>query len=86
MDKIEVEEEMGEEREYPPLKAYKQPILFLRKSKGGKHLYAFNRDGALGGGVKSLIMDISEVERLLAGSTEWIKVGVLPEDSAGDRE
>ena len=67
-------------------KTYKQPILFLRKSKGGKHLYAFNRDGALGGGVKSLIMDISEVERLLAGSTEWIKVGVLPEDLVGDRE
>jgi hypothetical protein len=31
-------------------------------------------------------MDVSEVERLLEGSTEWIKVGVIPEDTAGDTE
>jgi hypothetical protein len=57
---------------------YKNKVVFLRKSKKGAHLYAFNYEGALGGDVGSLIMDVSEVERLLAGSTEWIKVGVLP--------
>ena len=63
-------------------KEYKQPVLFLRKSKQGKHLYAFNREEqgstVLGGDVGSIIMDVSEVERLLAGSTDWIKVGVIP--------
>ena len=62
---------------------YKNKVVFLRKSKKGAHLYAFNYEGALGGDVGSIIMDVSEVERLLEGSTEWIKVGVIP---AEDRE
>jgi len=56
---------------------YKNKVVFLRKSKKGAHLYAFNRDGAFGGGIESILMDISEVERLIAGSTEWIKVSVM---------
>lgn len=68
-------------------KTYKQPVLFLRKSKAGKHLYAFNREEegefVLGGGIGSILMDVSEVERLIAGSTEWIKVGVIPGETAG---
>lgn len=68
-------------------KTYKNRVVFLRKSKRGAHLYAFNREGILGGGVtgavESLLMDVSEVERLIAGSTEWIKVSVI---SAGDTE
>lgn len=66
---------------------YKTKVVFLRKSKRGAHLYAFNRDEILGGGIGSLIIDISEVERLIAGSTEWIKVGVIPaeeEEVKGD--
>jgi hypothetical protein len=65
---------------------YKNKVVFLRKSKKGAHLYAFNYEGALGGDVGSLIMDVSEVKRLLEGSTEWIKVGVIPEDTAVDTE
>lgn len=61
-----------------PEKEYKTKVLFLRKSKAGAHLYAFNRDRMLGGDVGSLIMDISEVERVIAGSTDWIKIGVIP--------
>ena len=57
---------------------YKTKVLFLRKSRKGAHLYAFNRNGVLGGDVGSLIIDVSEVERLIAGSTIWIKVGVIP--------
>ena len=56
---------------------YKNKVVFLRKSKKGAHLYAFNRDGALGGGIESILMDISEVQRLIEGSTDWIKVSVM---------
>ena len=62
---------------------YKQKVIFLRKSKKGAHLFAFNYEEALGDNIGSLIMDVSEVERLIAGSTEWIKVGVIPVDTAG---
>lgn len=65
---------------------YKNKVVFLRRSKKRAHLYAFNHEGALGEEVGSLIMDVSEVERLLAGSTEWIKVGVIPVDTAGASE
>ena len=64
-------------------KEYKNKVIFLRRSKKGAHLYAFNYEGALGGDVGSLIMDVSEVKKLLTGSTEWIKVGVIPVDTAG---
>jgi hypothetical protein len=72
------------EEEVEEKKVYKQPVLFLRKSKVGKHLYAFNREeseegpAVLDGDVGSIIMDVSEVERLIAGSTDWIKIGIIP--------
>ena len=56
---------------------YKNKVVFLRKSKKGAHLYAFNREGALGGGIESILIDVSEVERLIEGSTEWIKVSIM---------
>ena len=69
-------------------KTYANPILYLRKSKKGEHLYAFNvsvkdaegldtNEMVLGGSVESLIMNVSDVEKLLNGSAEWIKVSVL---------
>ena len=58
---------------------YKNKVVFLRKSKAGKHLYAFQRDGVLGEGIGSIIVDVSEVERLIEGSTTWVKVGAIPE-------
>ena len=62
---------------------YKNPVVFLRKSKAGKHLYVFDsREDLLAGG--TLIMDMSEVERLIGGGTDWIKVSVLPAKDAGD--
>ena len=63
-------------------KVYKTKVIFLRKSKAGAHLYAFNRDGILGGDVGSILMDVSEVKRLIAGSTEWVKLSVIPAVSA----
>lgn len=63
-------------------KTYKNPVLYLRKSKAGEHLYAFNvekEDGmVLGGGVGSLIVNVSDVVRLIDDKIDWIKVSVLP--------
>ena len=56
---------------------YKNKVLFLHKSKTGNHLYAFNRDAILAEGVESLIMNVSDVKRLIEGSTTWIKVSVM---------
>ena len=61
---------------------YKTKVIFLRKSKKGAHLYAFNRDGILGGDVGSILLDVSEVKRLIAGGTEWIKVSVIPAEES----
>ena len=64
-------------------RAYKVPVLFLRKSKAGKHLYAFNRvdeegKDVLGGDVGSVLINISEIEDVLTGKADWVKVSVLP--------
>lgn len=72
-EKLEVPVKTPEETEY------KTKVLFLRKSKAGKHLYAFQREGILGEGIASLIVDVSEVKRLIEGSTGWIKVGAVSE-------
>lgn len=64
-------------------KEYKNKVLFLRKSKAGKHLYAFNKDGILGGDVGSIVLNVSEVESLLAGKFEWIKVSAMPKKAEG---
>ena len=71
-------------------KKYKRPVLFLRKSKKGAHLYAFNmvkdlreedaEDAdmmVLGGGVESLLMNISDVEKVISGEYESTKVSVM---------
>ena len=82
-EKIEVPEGSKEE-EVEEEKVYKNPVVFLRKSKAGKHLYAFNYEGALGGDVGSLIMDVSEVEKVIEGKSEWCKIGVLPVKEDGE--
>lgn len=69
-------------------KVYKNPVIYLRKSKAGEHLYAFNVEGqgedlegskdVLGDNVGSLIMNVSDVKKLLDGQMDWIKVSVMP--------
>ena len=74
-DKMAVKE--GEEK-----KTYKNKVVFLRKSKAGNHLFVFDsKEDLIAGG--SLIMDVSEVERLIGGGTDWIKVSVLSATEAG---
>ena len=90
---MEVKEDKGDKGEKEN-KEYKTPILYLRKSKAGKHLYTFNvikrdsqgnggEDMLLGGGVGSLIVNISDVQAVIAGKMDWAKVSVL---SAEDSE
>jgi hypothetical protein len=78
----------------PNHKEYKTPVLYLRKSKAGDHLYAFNvqkRDSQgnggegklLGDSIGSLIANVSDVQAVISGKMEWAKMSVLP---AEDRE
>jgi hypothetical protein len=56
---------------------YKNKVVFLRKSKAGKHLFVFDsREDLISGG--TLIMNVSEVEELITGERDWLKVGILP--------
>lgn len=73
---------MAKEEKEEERKTYKNPVLFLRKSKKGKHLYAFNvekENGSevLGGGVGSLLVNIADVEKVISGEYESIKISVM---------
>lgn len=60
---------------------YKNSVVFLRKSKKGEHLYAFDNDGAFAKAKEgSILLNISEVEALIAGKFESIKVSVMPKE------
>lgn len=58
---------------------YKNKVFFLHKSKGGNHLYAFVNEG-LFLNVRSIIMNINEVEALLEGKRDYAKVSIMPEE------
>ena len=57
---------------------YKNKVLFLRKSKSGTHLYAFNREKILGEGIDALLINIAEIEPLIDGRFESIKISAMP--------
>ena len=59
---------------------YKNKVVFLRKSKKGSHLYAFDNDGAFATAVGgSIIINITEVEALIRGDFKSIKVSIMEE-------
>lgn len=62
---------------------YTNRILFLRKSKKGEHLYAFQRDGILGGETESLVMNVSDVKQLIDGKQTWCKVSAMEKVAKG---
>lgn len=68
-------------------KVYKNKVLFLRKSKSGSHLYAFNREKILGEGIDALLINISEIEPLIEGKFKAIKISALPvnEESSAEK-
>ena len=66
-------------------KVYANPILYLHKSRVGKHLFAFNiekkggeeGDMVLGNDIESLILNISDVSAVIEGQMKWAKVSVV---------
>jgi len=60
-------------------KVYKNAVVFLRLSKSGEHVYAFNREGALGEGVASLIANVKDIRAVIDGKGDWAKVSVVEE-------
>jgi len=57
---------------------YKVHVLFMNRSKAGKHVFIFNdEEKILGGEVESLLMNLGEVAELVAGNRKWVKVSVM---------
>lgn len=56
---------------------YQNKVLFARVSKEGKHVYMFNHDGILTEGFESLLLNVSDLEKLLDGKYESIKVSAM---------
>jgi hypothetical protein len=63
---------------------YKSKVVFARKSKAGNHIYAFNKDGVLGGEVGSLIFNVADIEKLLGGEVDWIKISITSAEEEGE--
>jgi len=57
-------------------KEYKNKVIWLHKSNAGNHLYAFGNEG-LFHNVKSILMNVSEVEDLLKGDINAIKISII---------
>jgi hypothetical protein len=65
-------------------KKYKNKVVFLHKSTKGKHLYAFDNEGALAKAA-SILMNISDVEALIAGKYDSIKVSIMEKEDGAER-
>jgi len=64
-------------------KEYKNKVIWLHKSKAGQHLYAFTNEGSFHN-CKSILMNISEVEALIADKFDSIKVSIMEEEKSED--
>jgi hypothetical protein len=64
-------------------KEYKNKVVFLRKSKKGEHLYAFDNNGAFAK-AESILMNISDVQALIADKYESIKVSIMEKKEPND--
>jgi hypothetical protein len=56
---------------------YKNEAVFMRVSKRGESVYIQNIDDRLGTDVSALIANKGEMENLLKGSAEWVKLGIV---------
>jgi hypothetical protein len=59
-------------------KVYANKVLFARVSKEGNHVYMFNHDEILSPGFESLLINKSDLEKLLEAKYESIKVSAMP--------
>jgi hypothetical protein len=57
-------------------KEYKNKVIWLHVSKKKEHLYAFVNEGEFHN-VRSLLMNKSEVEDLLSGKVDGIKISIM---------
>lgn len=58
-------------------KSYKNSAVFMRVSKRGDSVYIQNIDERLGAECSALIANRVEVQELLKGSAEWVKLGIV---------
>jgi len=65
-------------------KDYSNDVLFLRLSHKRKHLYCFNIERRLGGGIKSLIINVSDIETLLKQGFGYAKVSIMRDDGSAE--
>jgi hypothetical protein len=56
---------------------YQNKVLFARLSKEGNHVYMFNHDGILNEKYASLLINVSDIEKLIARKYESIKVSAM---------
>jgi hypothetical protein len=61
---------------------YKNEAVFMRVSKRGESVYIQNIDERLGADVSALIANKGEMENLLNGSAEWVKLGIVKREEA----
>lgn len=56
---------------------YKNEAVFARVSKSGDSVYIQNIDDRLGKDVSALIANKGEMDNMLNGSAEWVKLGIV---------
>lgn len=56
---------------------YKNKCMFARVSKAGGHVFIFNNEGILNPKYESLLINKSDLENLLSGKFESIKVSAM---------
>ena len=83
-------EEKGEFRDFTnseksTAKEYKNKVIWLHRSKAGNHLYAFVNEGVFHN-VRSLLMNISEVEALLKGNVDDIKISIMEDNGEEEND
>ena len=72
---------MAKQQEVEEKHEYKNKVVFLRLSKSGEHVYAFNRDDAMGEKVASIIANVKDIQAVLDGKGDWAKISVVEEDA-----
>lgn len=58
-------------------KTYKNKVLFARISKAGNHIFLFNNEDILSPKYESLLINKSDMEKLISGEYESIKVSAM---------
>lgn len=63
---------------------YENKVLFARLSKEGNHVYMFNHDGILDPKYASLLLNVSDLVKLIERKYESIKVSAMEVKEEGE--